>query len=65
MAKVVLTNQLTVTVNGAALTDHIAAITIQTDAVEVPTTAFGSGWVTNAGGLKSGTVTISLIGRFG
>lgn len=60
MAKVVLTNQLTVTINGTDLSDHIAAFTINVESAEVETSAFGNIWRTRVGGLKSGSATISF-----
>lgn len=60
MAKVVLTNQLTVTVNGTNLSDHVAAITVNVESTEVETSAFGNIWRTRVGGLKSGSVALSF-----
>ena len=60
MAKVVLTNQLTVTVNGVNLSDHVAAFSVAVESAEVEDTALGSGWRTRLGGLKSGSVSISF-----
>ena len=60
MAKVVLTNQLTLTINGTNLADHVAAFTVNVEAAEVSTTSFGQGWTTNTGGMKSGSVTLSF-----
>ena len=59
MAKFVMLNP-TITVAGANLSTHVAAITVTTDAAEVATTAFGNTWVTSVGGLKSGSVAISF-----
>lgn len=60
MAKVVLTNQLRVTLNGVDLSDHVAAFTVNVESAEVETSAFGNIWRTRTGGLKSGSVSISF-----
>jgi hypothetical protein len=58
MAKQVFTNAV-VTVNGTDLSDHIAAVTLDTSADEVETTAFGtSGWRSRVAGLKDGSIQL-------
>lgn len=60
MAKVVLTNQLTVTVNGVNLSDHVAALTVNVTAAEVESTNFGSNYRERELGLRDGSVSISF-----
>jgi predicted secreted protein len=61
MAKQVFTNAY-VTVNGTDLSDHIGAVTIDTSADEIETTAFASGtaagWRSRVAGLKDGSVKL-------
>lgn len=60
MAKVILTDQLTVTVNGTNLSDHVAALTINVSADSVESTAFGSKYRERLVGLRDGEVSISF-----
>ena len=60
MAKVVLTNQLTVTVNGTDLSDHVAAFTINVSADAVEANNFNTTYRTRLMGLRDGEVTISF-----
>jgi hypothetical protein len=65
MGKFVLTS-VTTSINGTDFTDHLAAVTLDISADEVETTAFGgSGFRTNVGGLKSGSITLSFHNDFG
>lgn len=64
MAKVVLTNQLAVSINGADLSSHVAAFTVTAESAEVETSSFGNSWTTRVGGLKSGSVAISFHADF-
>lgn len=58
MSKMVFTNAY-VTVNGTDLSDHIAAVTIDTSADEIETTAFGTaGWRSRVAGLKDGSIQL-------
>jgi predicted secreted protein len=58
MAKQVFTNAY-VTVNGTDLSDHIGAVTIDTSADEIETTAFGTaGWRSRVSGLKDGSIQL-------
>jgi hypothetical protein len=58
MPKQVFTNAV-VTVNGTDLSDHIAAVTLDTSADEVETTAFGTaGWRSRVAGLKDGSIQL-------
>ena len=58
MAKQVFTNAY-VTVNGTDLSDHIGAVTIDTSADEIETTAFGTaGWRSRVAGLKDGSIQL-------
>jgi predicted secreted protein len=58
MPKQVFTNAV-VTVNGSDLSDHIAAVTLDTSADEIETTAFGgTGWRSRVAGLKDGSIQI-------
>lgn len=60
MAKFVITDQFTVTIGGASLADHIAAISIDAESNAVSSTAYGQTWETNEAGIKSGSVTVSF-----
>jgi hypothetical protein len=60
MAKIVLTNAV-VRVNGSDISTNVNQIELALTADEIDTTAFGTtGWRTVTGGLKSGSVTLSL-----
>lgn len=63
MSKFVMKN-LTVTVNGTDLSDHIAEISVEMRQPEVDTTAFGTGARTYVSGIKEGTLTLSLHSDF-
>ena len=60
MAKVVLTDQLTVTVNGTDLSTHVAAFTVNVSAAEVSSNSFGSNYQQRLMGLRDGSVSISF-----
>jgi hypothetical protein len=60
MAKVVLTDQLTVTINSTDLSSHVAAFTVNVEAAEVETTAFGNSYRQRLLGLRDGSVSISF-----
>jgi len=60
MAKAVLTNQLSVTVNGTDLSSHVAALTVNVTAEEADTTNFGSNYRERLLGLRDGSVTLSF-----
>jgi hypothetical protein len=60
MAKIVLTNAV-VKINGTDFSTNVNQIELSLTADEIDTTAFGTtGWRTVTGGLKSGSVTLSL-----
>lgn len=59
MAKLVL-NNAEVTVNSVDLSDHIASVTITTEAADIPTTAFGATAVTRIGGLKDSSIQLDF-----
>jgi hypothetical protein len=64
MAKIVLTNAV-VKINGTDFSPNVNQIELSLQSDEVDTTAFSStGWRTVTGGLKSGSVTISLHNDF-
>jgi hypothetical protein len=64
MAKLVLT-ACNVTLNGSAISDNVAAVTLSTSAAEVPTTSFGSSAaVTRVAGLVDNSVTFSFHNDF-
>ena len=65
MAKVVLTNQLTVTINGTDLSDHVAAITVDVSADAVESTNFASNYRERLLGLRDGEVSISFHSDYG
>lgn len=60
MAKIVLTNAV-VKVNGSDISTNVNQIELALTADEIDTTSFGAtGWRTVTGGLKSGSLTLSL-----
>lgn len=59
MAKFVLTDA-SVVINSVDLSDHISSVTLEINAEEIDTTAFGSTFMSKAGGLKSGTLSIDF-----
>jgi hypothetical protein len=60
MAKIVLTNAV-VKINGTDFSSNVNQIELALTADEIDTTSFGAtGWRTVTGGLKSGSVTLSL-----
>ena len=60
MAKIVLTNAV-VKINGTDFSSNVNQIELSLAADEIDTTSFSStGWRTVTGGLKSGSVTLSL-----
>lgn len=60
MSKLVLRN-VAVSINGTDVTDYVAAVTLNTESAEVPTTSFGSGGaVTRVSGLIDNAVTFSI-----
>lgn len=64
MAKFVATD-VTTTINGTDLSDHIAAVTIDLTSDEIETTAFSSsGYRTRIGGLKDASITIDFHNDF-
>lgn len=60
MAKVVLTDQLTITVNGTDLSNHVASFSVEVAAEEKDSTNFGSRYRESLLGLRSGTASISF-----
>jgi len=60
MAKVVLTDQLTVTVNGTDLSNHVASFSVEVSAEEKDSTNFGSRYRESLLGLRSGTASIAF-----
>jgi hypothetical protein len=64
MAKIVLTNAV-VKINGTDFSPNVNQIELSLSSDEIDTTAFSStGWRTITGGLKSGSVTLSLHNDF-
>lgn len=59
MAKLVLTDS-NITLGATDISAYVAAVTINSTAAEVETTAFGQGAVTRVGGLKDNSVTLSI-----
>lgn len=60
MAKQILTD-VVVQLNGTAISQNVNSVELTTTADAVETTSFGdSGWRTYKGGLKSGSVTLSM-----
>ena len=61
MAKLVLTD-VTVTINGTALTTSVSNAELALEADDVETTAFGgNGWRTRIGGLKAANVSLTFM----
>jgi hypothetical protein len=60
MAKVVLSDQLNVLVNGIDLSTHVAAITVTVSAEERDSSNFNSNYRERITGLKDGSVSISF-----
>jgi len=60
MAKVVLSDQLNVSVNGTDLSTHVAAITVTVSAEERDSSNFNSNYRERITGLKDGSVSISF-----
>lgn len=59
MAKLVLTDA-DIRINSTDISANVAAVTINSTAAEVETTAFGQGAVTRVGGLKDNSITLSI-----
>ncbi len=60
MAKQILTD-VVVALNGTAISQSVNSVELTTTADAIETTSFGdSGWRTYKGGLKSGSVTLSM-----
>jgi len=64
VAKLVATDYK-ITVNGTNFSDHLAAVTLDTSADEVETTAFGQTFRTRVGGLKDGSIQLDFHQDFG
>ena len=61
MAAKVLTNAY-IYLNGASNVSGFATkVELNVDVVELDSTTFGSGWTTNEGGLKSGSISIDFL----
>lgn len=54
-----------ITVNGSNLSNSISSVEVSLEADELETTAFGDGWRTRIGGLKSGSVSVDFFQDFG
>ena len=64
MAKFVATD-VTVTLNGTAISSNLNSVELSISADEVETTSFGSsGWKTVVGGLKSGSLRLDFMQDF-
>lgn len=63
MAVKVLLNQAVV-VNGSTLTTAVKSAALAVEAAALDSTAMGDTWVENTMGLKSGTLTLSLLDDF-
>lgn len=64
MAKLVLTNAV-VRINGTDFSSNVNQIEVSVSSDEIDTTSFGSqGWRTVQGGIKQGSVTVSLHNDF-
>ncbi len=50
----------TISVGGTDLSDHAASVTVNVEAADLDTTAFGDSWNTRIGGLKSGSVGVTF-----
>jgi hypothetical protein len=63
MAKFVM-KDLTVSINGTDLSDHVTEISVEVRQPEVDTTAFGTGARTYVSGIKEGSLTVSFQSDF-
>lgn len=54
-----------ITVNGTTLSNSISSVEVSLEADELETTAFGDGWRTRIGGLKTGNVSLDFFQDFG
>jgi hypothetical protein len=64
MAKFVATDYK-VTINGTDFSTSINSVDLSIESAEVETTAFGTGWTSRIGGLRSASITIDFMQDFG
>lgn len=64
MAKFVATDYK-ITINGTDFSTSLAAVDLSIDSDDVETTAFGAGWRTRVGGLKSAEISLDFHQDFG
>lgn len=57
-------NDVTVSIGGVALTDHITSVDFGETSAELDTTTMGSSNITRIGGLKDGNVSIEFLQDF-
>ncbi len=65
MAKQVLGQNTTVTINGTNLSDHVAQVTLEDSADEVEVTGFQEAYKEYLPGLKDATVTLQMFQDYG
>jgi hypothetical protein len=63
MAKFVATDYK-VTINGTDFSTSINSVDLSIESAEVETTAFGTGWTSRIGGLRSASITIDFMQDF-
>lgn len=64
MALIALTNAY-ILIGGSDLSDHCSSVELEFEAEELDSTTFStSGWGSNLGGLKSGTLTLGIKGDY-
>lgn len=54
-----------ITVNGSNLSNSISSVEVALEADSLETTAFGDGWRTRIGGLKTGSVNLDFFADYG
>ena len=54
-----------ITINGTNFSDRLQSVSLDLSADVLETTAFGGGWRTRVGGLKTGSVTLNFLQDFG
>jgi len=63
MAKFVATDYK-VTINGTDFSSSINSVDLSIESAEVETTAFGTGWTSRIGGLRSASITLDFMQDF-
>lgn len=64
MAKFAATDY-SITINGSDFSTNLNSVELALEADDLETTAFGAGWRTRIGGLKTGSLTLNFMQDFG